>query len=759
MEKEYSVKGMHCAACKANVENAIKKNKNVVSCEVNLVSNSAKVIFNKDEDKEIFDLVKNAGYELSEDFDEEEIFQNKKDYKRLIKIIFGFILLIPLIFIGMGGMYPDLFFDFIKEPPFYFSNIVQYVITFIIIAMFFDYYKSGFLSLKNRTYNMDSLVFLGSFFSLIYSIYLTISTIINYYNGGHAMFMHFHLYLDSASMILVIVSLGKYIEDLSKNKAKSTIRSLLALRPKIAHIEKNGEIIDIPTKNIQLNDVLIVKPGETIPSDGIVLIGTSSVDESILTGESLPITKKEDDYVIGGSVNKEAMLKILVNKTKKDNVLNQIANLVKEASNMKTPLTKKVDQVSKVFVPIVMSLAVIVFIIRLILGFTIGNENGVVITTNHFINNFDEAFTFGVGVLVISCPCALGLATPISLLVGSSVFSKNYILVQKSEGIEKVKDINCLVLDKTNTITEGELTVSYKKFYVEENKELLDKIYTSERYSEHPIAKAISSFLKDSCSLSSSFMMNETLPGSGLKAVFNNEQIYITNLTYQEERFILDEEIKKEIEERSFKGEIPILIYNKDNKLYGIYYLKDKLKKESKDFIKEAKKHFDKIILLTGDNKNIASYIAKEAGIDEIISEVKPVDKDKVIEKLQNEGYKVMMVGDGVNDSIALTRSDVGVSVAKGSDIAIASASFILMRNNLNDILKILSISKRIRNNISFNLFWAFIYNIVFIPIAAGAFSYFGVILEPMYCSILMAASSLTVCLNALTLFIKAKNK
>lgn len=756
MEKEYSIKGMHCAACKNNVENAIKKSKNVKNCEVNLVSNSAKVTFNKEEDAEIFKFVKDAGYELSSDFDEEDSFKEVKDHKKLIKIIIGFILLIPLIFIGMGGMYSDLFPSWFKEPPFYYSNLIQYILTFIIILMFKDYYKSGFISLIKRTFNMDSLVFLGSFFSLIYSIYLTISTIISYYSGGHAMFNHFHLYLDSASMILVIVSLGKYIEDLTKNKAKSTIRSLLALRPKIAHVQKGNEIIDIPTKNVSLNDVLIVKPGETIPCDGIVLLGVSTVDESILTGESLPVTKKEDDYVIGGSVNKEAMLKVLVNKTKEDNVLNKIASLVKEASNMKTPLTKKVDQVSKVFVPIVMILALLVFIIWLILGFTIGNENGVVITTNHFINNFDEAFTFGVGVLVISCPCALGLATPISLLVGSSVFSKNYILVQKSEAIEKVKDMDCLVLDKTNTITEGELTVSYKVFYKVENKELLDKIYTAEKYSEHPIAKAISLYLKDN-SLSSSFMMNETIAGSGLKAIFKDETLFITNLVYFKEHKELDEKIEKEIEERSYKGEIPILIYNKEYELYAIYYLKDKLKKESFEFIKEAKKRFKRIILLTGDNKNIASYIAKEAGIDEVISEVKPTDKDKVVFSLQEEGYKVMMVGDGVNDSIALTRSDVGVSVAKGSDIAIASASFILMKNELTDIFKILDISKRIRNNISFNLFWAFIYNIVFIPIAAGAFSSLGVILEPMYCSVLMAASSLTVCLNALTLFIKGK--
>ncbi len=755
MEKEYSVKNMHCAACKVNVETAAKKVNGVKSCEVNLMTNSARIIFddNKVDQKELYQAIKNAGYELVDDFDEDAVFENKKDYKRLIKIIIGFILLIPLLFFGMGGMYPDIFPEIIKEPPFIISNVIQYVITIAIVIMFFDYYKNGLISIIKLSFNMDSLVFLGSFFSFIYSIYLTINVSIN---PSHYMFEHFHLYLDSAAMVLVVVALGKYIEDLSKNKAKSTIRALLALRPKTAHVLVNNEIVDTPTKLVKRNDVLVVKPGETIPCDGIVLIGKSSVDESIISGESLPIFKKEDDQVVGGSVNKEAPLKILVNKDKKDNVLNKIASLVSEASNMKTPLTQKVDKVSKVFVPLVMILATITFIIWITLGYTIGDENGILISSNHFLNGFDEAFTFGVGVLVISCPCALGLATPISLLVGSSVFSKNYVLVQKSEGIEKVKEIDCLVLDKTNTITEGELTVSYTSFKNELSEELKSRIYTAESYSEHPIAKAITNYLKtDNNELNSSFIMNETLPGAGIKATFKDEVLYITNLVYAKDIITIDEETQKEVEDRSYKGEIPIAVYNEKRDIYGFYYLKDKLKEESKTFIEEVKKRFKKIVLLTGDNANIASYIAKEVGIETVISEVKPTDKDKEIIKLQEEGYKVMMVGDGVNDSIALTRADVGVAVAKGSDIALASASFILMRSSLMDIFKILNISKRIRHNISFNLFWAFIYNIIFIPVAAGVFSYFGFILQPMYCSMLMALSSVTVCMNALTLFIK----
>lgn len=746
--KQYSVKGMHCAACKINVENALVKVEGVKKVEVNLVSNSAKVEMDETvEDEKLIEAVSSIGYSLDDEFDEEEIFEKKSNKKELIKIIVGFIILVPIIFFGMGSMYQDIFPSWFKEE-LWITSLIQTLLTLIEVILFFKYYKNGFLSIIKRSFNMDSLVFLGSFFSIIYSIYLIIMSLI-FPSSYH--FHHFHLYYDGAAMILVVVSLGKYIEELSKNKAKSTIRELLALRPKVAHLFVNNEIKDIPTKQIKLNDVIIVNPGETIPVDGMVLSGKSSVDESIISGESLPIFKKEDDFVIGGSVNKEAALKILVNKNKKDNVLNKIASLVSEASNMKTPLTEKVDKVAKIFVPLVMGIALTTFLIWLSIDLIKGT-----IQSEHFLNAFDEAFSYGVGVLVISCPCALGLATPISLLVGSSIFSKNYILVQKSEGIEKVKDVDALVLDKTNTITEGELTVSYK-YFLNEDIETKNKIFTLESFSEHVIAKAIKSYLKEEASLDPSFLYSETIPGAGVKGYFKNEEIYVTNLNYAKEFIEIEKNIISLVKEREVMGEVALFAYKK-NDLLGIYFLKDKLKKEAKEFIINAKKHFKKIILLTGDNKTIASYIAKEVGIEEVISEVKPTDKDLKIQELQKDGYKVMMIGDGVNDSIALTRADVGVSISKGSDIAIASASFILMKNNLLDIFKLFNIAKAIRKNIKFNLFWAFIYNAIFIPVAAGCFASFGFRLEPMYCSILMALSSVTVCLNALTLFLRKFN-
>ncbi len=756
INREYQVKGMHCAACKNNVESALKKVNEVSSCNVNLMTNTCSLELNKEVDfKTLEKAVKNAGYELIENIDEDELYNIKKDYKPLIKIIIGIVLLVPLLFFGMGGMYSDIIPELFKNMNYgiYYNATLQLILSFAIIGLFFNYYINGFKSFIKRSLNMDSLVFLGSFFSLIYSIYIIISTIIN--KNYH--YSHFHLYLDSASMILVIVSIGKYIEEMSKNKAKSTIKELLALRPKIAHLVRNEEIIDIPTKNIELKDVLLVKPGETIPSDGIVISGVSSVDESIISGESLPITKEEDSLVIGGSINKEAPLKILVNKKKEENVLSKIIKEVEGASNMKSPLTRIVDKVSKVFVPVVMAIALLTFIIWMILGI---QNKGPIINSMMFNSWFDEAFTFGVGVLVISCPCALGLATPISLLVGSSVFSKNYIVVQNGEAIEKIKEIDTIVLDKTNTITEGELSVTNVEILSKDYKDLFSKIYSIEKYSEHPLGKAIIKYLdSEKTKLSNDFLMNEMIPGKGIKGVFKNkEYIYATNISYLNEILKEDEKLNKKVEEASLKGELPIFIYN-DSEILAIFYLKDKLKKESKAFIKNAKKIFKKVILLTGDNKNIASFIAKEVGIDEVISEVKPTEKDKEIVNLQNEGHKVIMVGDGVNDSIALTRADIGIGIAKGSDIALASSDFILMRSNLEDIFKIINLSKNIRKNIYFNLFWAFIYNLICIPIAAGCFASFGVILSPMYCSMLMALSSVTVCLNSLTLFLKKVNK
>ena len=755
---------MHCAGCKGNIEAALKKLDGVLEVNANLVNNVVKVRYNekKVSEEDIINACKSVGYKL-EVIDEDEEYSKEKSYKfDIIKLIIGIVLLLPLMFFSMSDMYPGLIPDSFKEP-IYLLPIIELVLTLIIIGVFFNYYISGFKSLIKLSPNMDSLIFLGSLFSLIYSVYFIIKLIIapsDYYiyeaSAGKIMF---HTYLDSAAMILVIVSIGKLIENLSKRKARSTINELLKLRPKYANLIKENEIVKVETKFLKAGDKIIIKEGETIPLDGVIINGSTSVDESLLTGESLPIYKEEGDKVIGGSVNKDGSITVLIDKSKKDNVLNKIISLVMEASNMDTKLTRKVDKVSRIFVPIILVISVIVFCIWL--GIDYGANSGNAILNTHFTSAFDEAFSFAISVMVVSCPCALGLATPISLLVGSSIFAKNGILVNKSEAIENMKEIDCLVLDKTNTITNGKLTVNDYVIFTK-NPAKLNRIYTIEKYSTHPLSEGIATLLQDKASLEKDFTMVSNVPGKGVKGVYKDEIIYIGNESLVNE-FYKGEENNVLIEKLSIykkEGTLPIIAFT-EKEIFALFSLKDELKKDAKEFIKEVKKSFKKVVLLTGDNEIIAHNIAEEVGIEEVIANVKPDGKGEVIKKLKEENYHVMMVGDGVNDSIALTLADVGVGIAKGSDVALASSDFILMNDDLLDILDIIKISKKIRTNISFNLLWAFLYNVVFIPVAAGAFASLHFVLSPMYASMLMALSSVTVCLNALTLFLyrrKTKN-
>ena len=756
MEKIFN-SNMHCAGCKGNIEAALKKLDGVLEVNANLVNNVVKVRYNekKVSEEDIINACKSVGYKL-EVIDEDEEYSKEKSYKfDIIKLIIGIVLLLPLMFFSMSDMYPGLIPDSFKEP-IYLLPIIELILTLIIIGVFFNYYISGFKSLIKLSPNMDSLIFLGSLFSLIYSVYFIIKLIIapsDYYiyeaSAGKIMF---HTYLDSAAMILVIVSIGKLIENLSKRKARSTINELLKLRPKYANLIKENEIVKVETKFLKAGDKIIIKEGETIPLDGVIINGSTSVDESLLTGESLPIYKEEGDKVIGGSVNKDGSITVLIDKSKKDNVLNKIISLVMEASNMDTKLTRKVDKVSRIFVPIILVISVIVFCIWL--GIDYGANSGNAILNTHFTSAFDEAFSFAISVMVVSCPCALGLATPISLLVGSSIFAKNGILVNKSEAIENMKEIDCLVLDKTNTITNGKLTVNDYVIFTK-NHAKLNRIFTIEKYSTHPLSEGIATLLQDKASLEKDFTMVSNVPGKGVKGVYKDEIIYIGNESLVNE-FYKGEENNVLIEKLSIykkEGTLPIIAFT-EKEIFALFSLKDELKKDAKEFIKEVKKSFKKVVLLTGDNEIIAHNIAEEVGIEEVIANVKPDGKGEVIKKLKEENYHVMMVGDGVNDSIALTLADVGVGIAKGSDVALASSDFILMNDDLLDILDIIKISKKIRTNISFNLLWAFLYNVVFIPVAAGAFASLHFVLSPMYASMLMALSSVTVCLNALTLFL-----
>ena len=552
-------------------------------------------------------------------------------------------------------------------------------------------------------------------------------------------------------MVLVVVSIGKLIESYSKKKAGDTIYNLMKLKPKISHCLRDNVLYEVETKYLQVGDQIIVRAGENIPLDGVIINGSSYVDESMITGESVLVEKNEDDNVYAGTLNKDGVLRIVVTKIDKDSTINSIVKLVLKASNMKSKLTKTVDKVSSIFTPIVLGVSVITFIIWLLVDtYAIKGVKFSVL----YSSPFEEALGFAISVLTISCPCALGLATPISLLVGSSVFSKHGILINDSSAIEKILRCDALVLDKTNTITEGKLHVEK---YIEFKKEdgINSVFNTLEKGTNHPFSEAILSFYNDNNILDE--VTNITLiSGKGIKGSYKNETYYVGSLSLAKE--ILPSEEFSKINIENTKNHLVSLTFS-SSFLYGMFYLSDSINKESIKFIEKASKQFKVVSICSGDNLENVKKVANELGINTFLALSTPEKKKDYILSLKNEGYKTIMVGDGVNDAIALTLSDVSIGLAKGSDVALSSSDFILMNNSLNSLYFIIYFSKKIKNNIKFNLFWAFIYNLIMIPIASGAFAFLGLYLNPLYCSILMIVSSISVCLNSLLLFRFKKSK
>jgi len=742
---------MHCAACKSTVEKALSSLNGVSNFSINLINNTIDVTFDESliNEEIIKKTIENSGFRVSK-YEEE----NVKDYlakerrNNIIKIIIGIIVLIPLMFFGMSPMYSNIFPETFKVDLIYLNGYIQLFLTLILVGLFFNFYISGAKALFKGHPDMNTLVFLSSLASILYSIYLTVDVTINK-NNYH--FSHLHYFYDGSGMVLVVVSIGRLIESLSKKKAQDTINKLLELRPKVAHVIRDNVTYEVESKYLQKGDIILVKAGENIPVDGLIISGKSYIDESMLTGESELVSKGEDDEVFAGTINKDGSLNIIVNKNNKDSLLNHIIDLVNKASNMKSNLTRMVDKVASIFVPVVLILAVVVFTIWMFVdyfalnGSTLLEMNGM----KMYSSPIQEALSFAISVLSISCPCALGLATPISLLVGSSVFSSNGVLVNESSAIEKISNCNAIVLDKTNTLTEGKLKVDEYIKYEGYRSEFDEIVYSLEKSSNHPFSLAIENYFSN---LNRIIDIKEVsnISGKGVSCIYKDEKYYVGSLALVSE-ICSKEEIKK-IDESKISGHLIAFFFTKD-KLFSYFLLSDTLSSTSLEFINKAKKKFSLVSLCTGDNKNNANKVASILGISEVISNVTPIKKKEYVEELINKGYKVIMVGDGINDSIALTLADVSIGLAKGSDIAMASSDFILMKSDLNSIFMIIDFSLHIKNNIKFNLFWAFIYNIIFIPVASGAFAYFGFYLDPMYCSLLMVISSITVCLNSLLLF------
>lgn len=747
MRKEtYDVTGMTCSSCVRHVEKAVEKQPGVKKVTVNLLKNSMVVDYdeNKLNQAEIENAVSDAGYganlrsknaDLTKDTEENSAQKEYESYKR--RLIWSVIFTVPLIYLSMGHMLgwplPFFFLGTTNAITFAFT---QFLLLLPVVYLNRSYFINGFRSLFKGTPNMDSLVALGASAALVYGVFTI------YKIGIGLGFLDFksvsahvmNLYFESAGTILTLITLGKTLEAKAKGKTTDAISKLLNLAPKMARVLRDNQEKNVPVEEVKKDDVVIVKAGESIPVDGVIISGSSSIDESALTGESLPVDKKEGDKAIGATINRNGYFKMRVTKTGDETVLAQIVKLVDEATSSKAPIANLADRVSGVFVPIVIGIAFIAAIIWLLLGST-----------------FEFALSIGISVLVISCPCALGLATPTAIMVGTGQGAINGILFKSAKALETTHELQTIVFDKTGTITEGKPVVTDIFPLQNTENDLLQIAASLESLSEHPLAQAITTSAKEK---NLSFLEVEKftqVAGQGIRGIIDGKKILAGNFKMMNENQI--ETTSANFLDNSKNGGKTTLYFAQDNRLIGIIRVADVIKDTSKEAIEELNQMGLQTIMLTGDNETTARAIAKKAGIRNVIAEVLPADKEHEIQKLQNQGQKVAMVGDGINDAPALARADVGIAIGAGTDIAIDSADVVLMKSQLTEVSTAIRLSKATIKNIKENLFWAFIYNIIGIPIAAGIFyPAFGFKLSPMIGALAMSFSSVFVVTNALRL-------
>ncbi|WP_270522192.1 heavy metal translocating P-type ATPase [Ligilactobacillus ruminis] len=747
MRKEtYDVTGMTCSSCVRHVEKAVEKQPGVKKVTVNLLKNSMVVDYdeNKLNQAEIEHAVSDAGYganlrsknaDLTKDTEENSAQKEYESYKR--RLIWSIVFTVPLIYLSMGHMLgwplPFFFLGTTNAITFAFT---QFLLLLPVVYLNRSYFINGFKSLFKGTPNMDSLVALGASAALVYGIFTI------YKIGIGLGFLDFksvsahvmNLYFESAGTILTLITLGKTLEAKAKGKTTDAISKLLNLAPKTARVLRDNQEKNVPVEEVKKDDVVIVKAGESIPVDGVIISGSASIDESALTGESLPVDKKEGDKAIGATINRNSYFKMRVTKTGDETVLAQIVKLVDEATSSKAPIANLADRVSGVFVPIVIGIAFIAAIIWLLLGST-----------------FEFALSIGISVLVISCPCALGLATPTAIMVGTGQGAINGILFKSAKALETTHELQTIVFDKTGTITEGKPVVTDIFPLQNTENDLLQIAASLESLSEHPLAQAITNSAKEK---NLSFLEVEKftqVAGQGISGIIDGKKILAGNLKMMNENQI--ETTSANFLDNSTNDGKTTLYFAQDNRLIGIIRVADVIKDTSKEAIEELNQMGLQTIMLTGDNETTAKAIAEKAGIRHVIAEVLPADKEHEIQKLQNQGQKVAMVGDGINDAPALARADVGIAIGAGTDIAIDSADVVLMKSQLTEVSTAIRLSKATIKNIKENLFWAFIYNIIGIPIAAGIFyPAFGFKLSPMIGALAMSFSSVFVVTNALRL-------
>lgn len=736
----FALEGMTCASCAQTIEKAVNKLAGVQTASVNLATEKMQARFNPDEISatDIIQAVEDAGYKAILDGSEtgEKTDKKQAHIKEMwTRVIWSAIFTVPLLYIAMGPMI-GLPIPSVLDPVHHADRfaIVQLLLTLPIVYVGRSFYTVGFKALFKGHPNMDSLIAIGTSAAVLQGIVMTylLAT-------GRVMIHHGHpdLYFESAGVILALITLGKYLEAVSKGKTSEAIKKLMGLAPKTARIFKDNQEIEIPIEQVQTGDIVIVRPGDKIPVDGKIISGNSAVDESMITGESIPVEKHEGDKVIGASINKNGSFRFEATKVGKDTTLAQIIKLVEDAQGSKAPIAKLADQVSGVFVPIVIVLA----ILSGLLWYFLGQESWVF------------ALSITISVLVIACPCALGLATPTAIMVGTGKGAENGVLIKSGDALETTQKVETIVFDKTGTITEGKPIVTDVLTYHEYSEnDVLALAASAETGSEHPLGEAIVEGAKERQLTLKEVTDFEAIPGHGIQVTVDGQKLLLGNQKLMRENTIDLLSAVTDSDRLASEGKTPMFIAS-EQQLIGIVAVADTIKENSLAAIDKLHRMGIQVAMITGDNKRTAEAIAKQVGIDRVFSEVLPEDKATEVKKLQEEGLHVAMVGDGINDAPALAQADVGIAIGSGTDVAIESADIVLMRSDLMDVPTAIELSRATIKNIKENLFWAFAYNVLGIPVAMGVLHIFGgPLLNPMIAGAAMSFSSVSVLLNALRL-------
>ena len=751
MKEKFDVTGMTCSACSSRVEKCVSKLEGIENVSVNLLTNSMQVEYNDTvlSESQIIDAVVKAGYGASPKQEhvqtvaagKAKVMENpmeKQIQNMKFRLIVSFVFLVPLMYVSMGHMVGLPLPGFLTG----IENAVSFAFTQLLLCLPIiyvnrKYYIKGFQTLAHLAPNMDSLIAIGSTASLVYGIFAIYRMSYGLGSGNmEVVHLYYHdLYFESAAMILALITVGKYLETRSKGKTSEAITKLMDLAPKTAVVERDGREQEIPVEQVVAGDVVIVRPGQNVPVDGFILEGSTSIDEAAITGESIPVHKQEGDTVIAATMNKTGFVKFKATRVGDDTTFSQIIRLVEEASSSKAPIAKIADKIAGVFVPVVMVIALVTAVVWLLSGST-----------------FEFALSCAISVLVISCPCALGLATPVAIMVGTGKGAEQGILIKSGEALETAHNLQSVVLDKTGTITQGRPVVTDIHTEGWTKKEFLALAAGMEVKSEHPLAEAILDYAKKEGISPVQVDNFNSIPGKGLEVSVNGRRYYAGNERLMREKEISLDNCLKLLEVMADEGKTP-LIFAEETQVLGVIAVADVVKPTSKEAIKELKDLGIEVVMLTGDNRRTAEAIRRQLDIDTVIAEVLPQDKERKISELQEAGKVVAMIGDGVNDAPALARADVGMAIGAGTDVAIESADVVLMKNDLKDAVTAIRLSKAVIRNIKQNLFWAFFYNTLGIPIAAGIFyPLLGLKLNPMIGAAAMSMSSIFVVSNELRL-------